>query len=1036
MYELFPWNPLMETGIAEVDAQHRVLVGMLNRLADQHVHGANEQDVTTVLAELANYADYHFRTEEAVWQADLAGDTWLEEHARIHQKFFAHIAKLREGGRDFKTVIDELFDYLTRWLIGHILGDDKRMALAVLAVRGGMTPEAAHQHALAKVSHSVPVLVEAVLSMYQSAANQALALAQEKHAREKAETSLQHTENRWRFLLANASAAQEAGSPLEQTLRTIIDHVPAGLVAADAFDEHFVFANPWFCNMLGYSLDELLTLSPKDLHPADKLHAVKADFDFMEVGTTKDALVIPVRRKDGSIFMANIERVPVSLYGQTSVLAVFTDVTERYYARRMLEAERLRLQTAIDAAQAGTWEWDIANDTVRLNERASTMLGQDPSDFRKVAGAVYVSWIHPEDLSRHQEAVIAHLRGQQPKFECELRLRHQDGHWVWFRTLGRVMERDKSGRALRVSGIGIDVSEQKSHQAHIDYITHHDALTGLPNRKSFVDVLARAMGDNRANKHLAVAYIDLDGFAAINQSYGESVGNALILEISRRLRAATLEQQYMAHIGGDEFAFIFYGLDKPDDHIALTQHLLQAVAQPVQLEPAEMTVTASIGITLFPQGDRVDAEQLLRQADQAMYSAKQSGKNRYYVFDATLDESTRERMLRLDAIRQALERREFVLFYQPKTQLASGRVTGFEALIRWQHPQRGLLPPIEFIPLLDGQPLAIAVGNWVIETALAQLATWNAQGLTTQVSVNIDAMQLLDAAFSDRLQCQMQAQPSVQASQFQIEILETGALGNMAHVSAVIARLQAMGVECALDDFGTGYSSLTFLKQLAAHTIKIDQSFVRGMLDDAEHAAIVNSVLSLARNFDRKALAEGVETEAHGRSLIEFGCEFGQGYAIARPMPAAHVPDWLANWKLPQRWAESSIAPPRDIPILLAKVEHRAWIKQLRSYLANPSLPAPGNNEKTCRFGKWLNRPSTFKRFDHRAELTDLREIHRNLHQQAAPLLVKVHANPAADVRDDLDMLEALSQTMLSQLRTLRLSSADTGWASSDFGEL
>lgn len=1036
MYELFPWNPLLETGIAKIDAQHRVLIGMLNRLAQQHVQGGDEQDVNSVLTELAAYADYHFRTEEAIWSTDLPGDTWLEEHNQSHRQFFAHIAQLRDGGCDFKTVLDDLFDYLTRWLIYHILGADKHMALALLAVRSGMSAEAAHQSALSQQSSSTTVLVETVLSMYRAASSQALDLMHEKHAREHTEEALQRTENRWRFLIGDQDGGQTNVTPLEQTLRAIIDNVPAGLVAADAFDQHFVFANAWFCNMLGYSLDELLTMSPVDIHPADKLPAVKADFDYMQVGTRKDTLVIPARRKDGSVFMASIERVPMTLLGQTSVLAVFTDVTERYYARQKLEAERLRLQNAIDAAQAGTWEWDLSTDTIYLNERMAIMLGRDPSLFRKMPSALYLSWIHPEDMAHQKKTMVAHLRGKQPRFENELRLHHHDGHWVWCRNLGRVMQRDKSGRALRVSGIGVDISEQKTHLEHIAYITHHDALTGLPNRKKFADVLARAMGDNRASTHLVVAYLDLDGFATINQNYGETVGNQLILEISRRLRAATLDQQYLAHIGGDEFAYIFYNLDQPDDHIPMTQHLLHVVAQPVQLESTELTLTASIGIAHYPQGLKVDAEQLLRQADQAMYLAKQGGKNRYCVFDSAGDENTREHLLRLGNIHQALELSEFVLFYQPKVQLYTGRVSGFEALIRWQHPQRGLLPPSEFIPLLDGSPLAIAVGDWVIERALTQLAQWNAQGLTTMVSVNIDAMQLLDPAFTDRLQRQIQAQPSVQAHQFQVEILETGALGNIAHVSAVITRLQGMGVECALDDFGTGYSSLTFLKQLAAHTIKIDQSFVRGMLDDPENAAIVNSVLSLARNFDRQALAEGVETEAHGHSLIEFGCEFGQGYAIARPMPAAEVPAWLVNWRLPQSWADSNIAPPRDVPILLAKVEHRAWMKRLRRYLDNPNLSPPDNNEKTCRFGAWLNRPSTFKRFGQRAEFTDLRELHLALHQQAEPLLAKVHADAQADVSTDRDMLEALSQAMLDQLHALRLAASETGWGSSDYGEL
>jgi len=1036
MYEFFPWTPLMETGIAKIDAQHRVLVGMHNRLAQRRVQGATGHDLNTILAELTNYAGYHFRTEEALWRSELAGDAWLEEHTQTHRPFLAYLGALRAAaaGRDVNAVLDELFDYLTRWLVDHILGDDKRMAVALMAVRSGLSPEAAHQRALEQSSNVTTVLVEAVLSLYRAAIARARALLQEKQAREDAEKALLRSEDRWRVLLGEQTNGQNTASPLEQTLRTIIDNVPAGVVVADAYDQHFVFANPWFCRMLGYSPDEVLGLSPKDIHPSDTVRAVAADFAALQSGPVDESALLPVRRNDGSVFMASIERVALSRHGQTTVLGVFTDVTKSVQAQHKLEVERLRLQNAIDAAQAGTWEWDIAGDAISLHQRAAGMLDLDPQRFKQIRGAVYLSWIHPDDVLRHQKTMIAHLRGDQPAYEVELRLRHQDGHWVWCRSLGRVVERDAAGRALRVSGLAIDISEQKTHQERLAYVTRHDTLTGLPNRKVFVEVLARSIADNDDKAHLAVAYIDLDGFAAINLNRGAAVGNAVILEISRRLRTAALDQHYLAHIGGDEFALIFANLKQPDDHRPTAQHLLQLVAQPVALNAAEMTVTASMGIALYHTGDPVDAEQLLRQADQAMYAAKQGGKNRYAVFDASTDNKTRERMQRLDTIRAGLERREFVLFYQPKVQLNNGRVVGFEALIRWQHPQRGLLAPGHFIALLEGNPLAITLGDWVIETALTQLAQWNEQGLRTEVSVNIDAMQLLDPTFADRLLAQLRAQPSVQASQFQLEILETGALGNMAQVAAVIARLQGAGVECALDDFGTGYSSLTFLKQLAAHTIKIDQSFVLGMLDDVEHAAIVNSVLSLARNFDRRALAEGIETQAHGRALIEFGCEFGQGYTIARPMPAVDVPRWLAEWQVPEDWAQSNIAPPRDIAILLAKVEHRAWMKQLRNYLANPALPEPDHDEKNCRFGKWLHRPGTIKRFEHLAGFTDLQEMHLNLHQQTAPLLAKVRAKPAADSRSELDMIDALSQAMLEQLRTLRLTAPALG--SSDFGEL
>jgi diguanylate cyclase (GGDEF)-like protein len=402
-----------------------------------------------------------------------------------------------------------------------------------------------------------------------------------------------------------------------------------------------------------------------------------------------------------------------------------------------------------------------------------------------------------------------------------------------------------------------------------------------------------------------VAYIDLDGLAAINAAHGLEIGNLVVMEVGHRLTHAMREREHIAHIGGDEFAVILGNLPTPDAYQTPVKRLLEAVAAPMTLSGLNLNATASIGITLYPQGDKVDAEQLLRQADQAMYLAKLAGKNRHHVFDPVNDESTRERFLRIDEIRQGLLRSEFVLFYQPKVNLISGAVVGFEALIRWQHPTQGLLAPAKFIPTLDKHPMAITLGDWVIEAALAQLAQWNAQGIHTAVSVNIDSLQLHDPDFAVRLQRQLGAQPTVQANQLELEILETGALENMAHVSALINQLQTIGFECALDDFGTGYSSLTFLKQLTAHTIKIDQSFVRGMLDDDEHSAIVNSVLDLARNFDRQALAEGVETEAHGVALIECGCELAQGYAIARPMPSADVPLWLAQWHLPTLWAQA-----------------------------------------------------------------------------------------------------------------------------------
>jgi EAL domain-containing protein (putative c-di-GMP-specific phosphodiesterase class I) len=442
-----------------------------------------------------------------------------------------------------------------------------------------------------------------------------------------------------------------------------------------------------------------------------------------------------------------------------------------------------------------------------------------------------------------------------------------------------------------------------------------------------------------------------------------------------------------------------------------------------------VSLTASIGLALYPQTEDVDAEQLLRQADQAMYLAKLAGKNRYHQFDPANDESTREKLARIEDIRRGLLKDEFLLYYQPKVNLLSGEVIGFEALIRWQHPSLGLLAPARFIPLLSQHPVAITLGDWVIEHALAQMAAWQLVGLSTTVSVNIDAMQLHDPDFLGRLQRQLHAQPSVKPNQIELEILETGALENMDHVSALISELQDLGINCALDDFGTGYSSLTFLKRLAAHTVKIDQSFVQGMLDDAEDATIVNSVLTLANNFDRRALAEGIETEAHGKALIDFNCEFGQGYAIARPMPADDVLPWLAEWRLPESWTQTHTKATQDIAALLAETEHRSWLKHLHGFVAQQIALPPSHLPHLCRFGQWLNKPSTRKRFGQQPDSTLLTLMHNQLHQQAEQIIGQLQSDKSADVSKALTAIDHLSAEMLGVLHRMRQAEPESQWS-------
>ena len=455
----------------------------------------------------------------------------------------------------------------------------------------------------------------------------------------------------------------------------------------------------------------------------------------------------------------------------------------------------------------------------------------------------------------------------------------------------------------QVANLASIAIERKEHQNQLEHIAHFDALTNLPNRALLADRLQQAMvQEQRRGQQLAVAYLDLDGFKAVNDRHGHNVGDQLLIELAKRMKDALREGDTLARIGGDEFVAVLVDLVEPAVSEPVLNRLLAAAALPVQVGDMALQVSASLGVTFFPQPHGIDADQLLRQADQAMYQAKVAGKNRYHVFDAAQDSNLRGHHESLERIRLALAQGEFVLHYQPKVNMRSGQVVGAEALIRWQHPEKGLLAPATFLPVIEDHPLAVAVGEWVIDTAMQQMHVWQATGLHLPVSVNIGARQLQQINFVERLKAILAQHPQVNPADLELEVLETSALEDIALVSGVIEDCAMIGVKFALDDFGTGYSSLTYLKRLRVALLKIDQSFVRDMLDDPDDLAILEGVIGLAVAFRREVIAEGVETVAHGTALLQLGCELAQGYGIARPMPAEQLPAWAATWQPDAAW--------------------------------------------------------------------------------------------------------------------------------------
>jgi diguanylate cyclase (GGDEF)-like protein/PAS domain S-box-containing protein len=448
----------------------------------------------------------------------------------------------------------------------------------------------------------------------------------------------------------------------------------------------------------------------------------------------------------------------------------------------------------------------------------------------------------------------------------------------------------------RLIAVVRDIEERKYHQSALEHLAHHDPLTQLPNRILLADRLEQALAQaQRGEKLLVVAYLDLDGFKPVNDNLGHDVGDSLLIEVAGRLRACVRAGDTVARLGGDEFVLLLGGLASIDECTVALDRILATIASPYP-DHAGIEISASIGVTAYPLDDG-DADTLIRHADQAMYAAKQAGRNRYHLFDPHQDQRARAFHEAVAEMTEVLARREFTLHYQPKVNLRRGTVLGAEALIRWQHPERGLLPPAQFLPLIEDSEFAATLSKWVLETAVAQAAAWHRAGLALTVGINVAARHLQSKHFIDDVRAALAAHPELPHGRIELEVLETTALEDIAAVAKVIEAGHALGVHFALDDFGTGYSSLTYFKRLRVDTLKIDRSFVIDMLDDREDAAIVEGIVGLTRVFRRNVVAEGVETTAHGAALLAMGCDVVQGYGIARPMPADALPAWVADYQ-------------------------------------------------------------------------------------------------------------------------------------------
>jgi diguanylate cyclase (GGDEF)-like protein/PAS domain S-box-containing protein len=622
-------------------------------------------------------------------------------------------------------------------------------------------------------------------------------------------------------------------------------------------------------------------------------HAV-SERAILEPQGIQSILVLPVTwrgRVEGFLGFDHVRGSRRWTDEEVRVLRIVASSIAQSFERRRLD-ERLQLAATVFAhAHEGIFVTDRDERILEVNPTFCEITGYGREEAIGRTPNMLSSGRHGHDFYASMWKSIrdtGHWRG-------EVWNRRKDGS-LYLERLAISAVPGPDGTVEKYVGVFADITRLKEQEERLEQMAYYDALTKLPNRVLLADRMGQALAHvRRSGGMMAVCYMDLDRFKPVNDLHGHSAGDRLLVEMAHRLKGTLRSGDTVARLGGDEFVIILPGLRSRDECDMLVLRILRCVTDPFEVaRGAPVTLTASIGVRLVPPDD-ADPDMLLRQADQALYAAKQEGRGRSHRFDAERDRQVIARREQVSSIADGLRSHEMVLHGQPVIELASGRVRFAEALVRWRRPDHGLLAPGEWMDAIEDHELISRLGEWVLDEALRWCGHWRAEGLCSGVSINVSARELRDPEFPSRVRDALRRHPSIAASDLKLEVLESAALSDMASVTAAMEECMAMGVQFALDDFGTGYSSLAYLKRLPASTVKIDRSFVSNMLRDPGDRAIVTGVVELAKVFGRSSVAEGVETAEHAEALRELGCDMGQGYGLAPPMPAERFEAWARD---------------------------------------------------------------------------------------------------------------------------------------------
>jgi len=666
----------------------------------------------------------------------------------------------------------------------------------------------------------------------------------------------------------------------QQRFRVVVNNSPIILFALD-HEGVFTLSEGKGLESIGLKPGEVVGQSVFSLY--GNVEQVKTDFKRAIKGETFTS-VLNIENAVFELWCSPIRDQNNKLNG---VVGVMTDITERRRAEEKIRASEKKLSTIMKNMQDTFYRTDNDCVLVLVSPSIYKLLGYTPEELLGTKLSRF--FVDPEVNFKFLE-LLKENKGVLNSYE--MALSRKDGSVVWVSSNAQYCF-DDVGNIIGVEGTTRDITERKQTEQHLRYLANYDALTTLPNRTLFRDRLEHAMAHARRYNHLVVLmFLDVDRFKAINDSLGHLVGDQLLQAVSERLRSCAREGDTVARLGGDEFTIVMEGVSDISDADAVAKKVIEAMSRSYVLEGHDVFVTASIGITIYPS-DSDDIDSLIRNADTAMYRAKQAGRNNYQFYTEDMNTRAIENLLLQNNLRQALESEEFLLYYQPQIDLGSGDMIGMEALIRWQHPELGLLSPKQFISIAEETGLIIPIGEWVLRKACLQLKEWQANGLPLyRVSVNLSACQFKQKNLVEMIS-QVINETGVNPQYIEIEITEGVLVDDEELAIDILHRLKALGMRISIDDFGTGYSSLSYLKRFPLNTLKIDKSFIRDIITDPDGAAITEAIIALGHSLRLKVIAEGVESQEQLSFLSPRGCDEVQGFFFSEPLPASVIVDWM-----------------------------------------------------------------------------------------------------------------------------------------------